>query len=128
MMAFWYHYAILFEALFILTTIDAGTRVARFMIQDLVGLAYAPFKRTESWIANMLCTRLAVARLGLVPLPGRGRSARRHQHAVAAVRHRQPDARRHRAGLLLRGDGEDEAREVPVGSRGARPRGCWCAR
>jgi carbon starvation protein len=61
MLAFWYHYAILFEALFILTTIDAGTRVARFMIQELVGLAYPPFQRTESWIANVACTALAVA-------------------------------------------------------------------
>ncbi|HEY4554953.1 MAG TPA: carbon starvation CstA family protein, partial [Lysobacter sp.] len=64
MMAFWYHYAILFEALFILTTIDAGTRVARFMIQELVGLAYPPFQRTESWAANVACTALAVAGWG----------------------------------------------------------------
>ncbi|HEY5851680.1 MAG TPA: carbon starvation CstA family protein [Lysobacter sp.] len=64
MMAFWYHYAILFEALFILTTVDAGTRVARFMIQELIGLAYAPFKQTESWAANVACTGLAVALWG----------------------------------------------------------------
>jgi carbon starvation protein CstA len=64
MMAFWYHYAILFEALFILTTLDAGTRVARFMMQDLVGVAYAPFRRTESWPANVACTALAVSGWG----------------------------------------------------------------
>lgn len=64
MMAFWYHYAILFEALFILTTIDAGTRVARFMIQEVVGLAVPAFKRTESWVANLACTALAVAGWG----------------------------------------------------------------
>jgi len=64
MMAFWYHYAILFEALFILTTIDAGTRIGRFMIQDLVGAAYAPFRRTESWTANLVATALCVAGWG----------------------------------------------------------------
>lgn len=64
MMAFWYHYAILFEALFILTTVDAGTRVARFMIQELLGLAYAPFQRTESWASNVACTFIAVALWG----------------------------------------------------------------
>jgi carbon starvation protein CstA len=63
-MAFWYHYAILFEALFILTTIDAGTRVARFMIQEVVGLVVPSFKRTESWVANVACTALAVAGWG----------------------------------------------------------------
>jgi carbon starvation protein len=63
-MAFWYHYAILFEALFILTTIDAGTRVARFMIQEVIGVAYAPFRRTESWSANVVCTGLAVSGWG----------------------------------------------------------------
>ncbi|MFZ5658093.1 MAG: carbon starvation CstA family protein [Pseudomonadota bacterium] len=64
MMAFWYHYAILFEALFILTTIDAGTRVARFMFQELAGLAWAPLRATESWFGNLLCTALAVAGWG----------------------------------------------------------------
>ena len=64
MMAFWYHYAILFEALFILTTIDAGTRVARFMLQELIGMAYAPFKATDSTLANVACTALAVAMWG----------------------------------------------------------------
>jgi carbon starvation protein len=64
MLAFWYHYAILFEALFILTTLDAGTRVARFMIQDMAGVAYPPFRRTESWTANVACTALAVGGWG----------------------------------------------------------------
>ncbi|MCY1036014.1 carbon starvation protein A [Corallococcus sp. BB11-1] len=64
MMAFWYHYAILFEALFILTTVDAGTRVGRFMIQELAGLVYAPLKRTESWGANLLATAVCVGAWG----------------------------------------------------------------
>jgi carbon starvation protein len=64
MMAFWYHFAILFEALFILTTVDAGTRVCRFMIQDLIG-SFAPgFKRTQSWSANLVATALAVSAWG----------------------------------------------------------------
>jgi carbon starvation protein len=64
MKAFWYHYAILFEALFILTTLDAGTRVARFMIQDTLGMMHPPLARTENWMANVLCTGLAVAGWG----------------------------------------------------------------
>jgi carbon starvation protein len=60
MMAFWYHYAILFEALFILTTVDAGTRVGRFMIQELAGLAVPALKHTESWPANLIATALCV--------------------------------------------------------------------
>jgi carbon starvation protein len=61
MMAFWYHYAILFEALFILTTVDAGTRVARFMIQELAGLAVPALKATESWFANLVGSGVCVA-------------------------------------------------------------------
>lgn len=64
MMAFWYHFAILFEALFILTTIDAGTRVARFMIQDTIGTFRPSFKETQSWSANIIATTLAVGGWG----------------------------------------------------------------
>jgi carbon starvation protein len=64
LMAFWYHFAILFEALFILTTVDAGTRVARFMIQDLLGAFVPAMKQTESWTANVVATAIAVSAWG----------------------------------------------------------------
>ncbi len=64
MMAFWYHFAILFEALFILTAVDAGTRAGRFMLQDLLGAFSPSLKRTESLPANLLATGLCVAAWG----------------------------------------------------------------
>ena len=64
LMAFWYHFAILFEALFILTTVDAGTRVLRFMIQDLLGTAVPAMRNTQSWGANLVATSLAVGAWG----------------------------------------------------------------
>jgi carbon starvation protein CstA len=60
LMGIWYHFAILFEALFILTTVDAGTRVLRFMIQDLIGNAVPAFKATTSWSNNLLGSALSV--------------------------------------------------------------------
>ncbi|GLU33410.1 carbon starvation CstA family protein [Trinickia caryophylli] len=64
MMAFWYHFAILFEALFILTAVDAGTRAGRFMLQDLLGAFHPALKRTESLPANLVATALCVAAWG----------------------------------------------------------------
>lgn len=64
LMAFWYHFAILFEALFILTTIDAGTRVCRFMIQEIIGVVYKPFANTEAWLPNIIATALSVSAWG----------------------------------------------------------------
>jgi carbon starvation protein len=64
MMAMWYHFAILFEALFILTTVDAGTRVARFMIQDMIGSVVPSFKKTEVWSNNLIGSALACAAWG----------------------------------------------------------------
>jgi len=70
LMAIWYHFAILFEALFILTTVDAGTRVCRFMIQDLVGHAVPAFKSTRSWGNNVIGSALSCVLWGYLLYAG----------------------------------------------------------
>ena len=69
MMAFWYHFAILFEALFILTAVDAGTR-AGHMLQDLLGTFVPSMGRTDSPPANVISTCLCVAAWGLLSTRG----------------------------------------------------------
>jgi carbon starvation protein CstA len=70
MMAIWYHFAILFEALFILTTVDAGTRVCRFMIQDLIGNAVPAFKETKSWANNLIGSAISCGLWGYLLYAG----------------------------------------------------------
>jgi carbon starvation protein len=68
--SYWYHYAIMFEALFILTTVDTGTRVARYVMHELLGKAYKPFSNTAWLPGNLVTSAIVVAAWGYLIYTG----------------------------------------------------------
>ncbi len=70
LMKYWYHFAIMFEALFILTTIDAGTRIGRFLVQEALGRVHPKFAQTDWWPSALLATFVVTAGWGLLVATG----------------------------------------------------------
>ena len=118
LMAYWYHFAIMFEALFILTTIDSGTRVGRFLLQESIGRVWPKFGDTNWLPSALMSSGVMVLLLGLFHLD------RQHRHDLADVRRRQPAARVGRAGGRHDDPHQHRTRAVRVGHVRCRSASC----